>query len=98
MVREVRWPYQTQNQLEKVYAHILKDSYQNAEKIKNEILNSTSKLATSPEIYPIDKYRKNNDGTFRAYEIHHYRIAYRITEREIIILRLRHTSREPQDY
>ncbi len=98
MVREVRWPYQAQSQLAKAYAYILRDSHQNAGKIKNDILASTRKLATSPEIYPIDKYRRSNDGSFRAYELHHYRIAYQVTEKEIIIVRVRHTSREPQGY
>lgn len=38
------------------------------------------------------------DGSFRANELHSYRIAYRITENEIIIVRVRHTSMEPKSY
>ena len=49
-------------------------------------------------MYAPDKYRINNDGSFRAYELHRYRIAYRLTEKEIIILRVRHTSMEPKQY
>ena len=49
-------------------------------------------------MYPPDKYRKNNDGSFRAYELHRYRIAYRVTEKEIIIVRVRHTGMEPKQY
>lgn len=78
--------------------YILLDSYQNAEKVMTDILASTRKLAANPEMYPPDKYRNNNDGSFRAYEVHHYRIAYRITEKEIIITRMRHTSMEPKQY
>jgi plasmid stabilization system protein ParE len=98
MVREVRWPLRSQNQLAKAYKYILLDSYQNAEKVKKDILNSTRQLAANPEIHPSDKYRKNNDGSFRAYELHHYRIAYRITEKVIIIVRVRHTALEPKTY
>ncbi len=98
MVREVIWPKSVQNQLTKVYQYILKDSFQNAEKVKEDILKSTRKLTLNPEIYPIDKYRKNNDGTFRAYELHRYRIAYRITEKQIIIVRIRHVKMEPRLY
>jgi len=98
MVREVRWPSLAQKQLEKAYKYILQDSYQNAEKVKKEILSSTRVLTTNPEMYPLDKYRKNNDGSFRAYELHRYRIAYRITEKEVIIVRVRHTSVEPKKY
>ncbi len=98
MVREVRWPLNVEKQLEKVYQYILLDSLQNAVKLKEDILSSTRKLATNPEMYPLDKYRKNNDGSFRAYELHHYRIAYRTLEKEIIIVRVRHTSMEPKKY
>jgi plasmid stabilization system protein ParE len=98
MVMEVRWPLMAQKQLEKAYRFVLADSYQNAEKEKNEILLSTRKLAANPEMFPPDKYRKNNDGSFRAYELHRYRIAYRVTKNEIIIVRVRHTSMEPKQY
>ena len=98
MVREVRWSPRPQHQLEKAYRYILLDSYQNAEKVMTDILASTRRLAANLEMYPPDKYRNNNDGSFRAYELHHYRIAYRITEKEIIITRMRHTSMEPKQY
>lgn len=98
MVREVRWPLRTQHQLEKAYRYILLDSYQNAEKVKADILASTRKLVANPEMHPPDKYRKSNDGSYRAFELHHYRIAYRVTEKEIIITRVRHTSMEPKQY
>ena len=74
MVREVRWPALDQKQLERVYKYILRDSYQSAEKVKNEILSFTRSLVSNPEMYPLDKYRKNNDGSFRAYELHRYRL------------------------
>lgn len=98
MVKEVKWPLAAQKQLAKIYRYILSDSYQNAEKVKKEILLSTRKLAATPEMYPPDKYRINNDGSFRAYELHRNRISYRITEKEIIIVRVRHTSMEPKLY
>jgi plasmid stabilization system protein ParE len=69
-----------------------------AEKLKEDILASTRELATRPEIHPPDKYRKENDGSFRAYELHRYRIAYRVTEKQIIIVRVRYTSMEPVYY
>ena len=98
MVKEVRWPQRSQNQLAKAYKYISIDSYQNAEKVKKDILVSTHKLASNPDMYPPDKYRKNNDGSFRAYELHRYRIAYRVTEKEIIIICVRHTGMEPKQY
>ena len=37
-----------------------------------------------------------NDVNYRAYEIYSYRISYKITSKEIHILRIRHTSRNPK--
>ncbi|MEO6636695.1 MAG: type II toxin-antitoxin system RelE/ParE family toxin [Ginsengibacter sp.] len=98
MVKEVRWPLKVQQQLEKAYNYVLADSFQNAEKLKNDILFSTRKLSVNPERYPLDKYRTGNDGTFRAYELYHYRISYRILQNEIVIVRIRHTSMKPAKY
>ena len=67
-------------------------------KVKEEILASTRKLATDPELHPPDKYRKENDGSFRAYELHRYRIAYRVNEKQVVVVRARHTSMEPLYY
>lgn len=64
MVKKILWPVRVQEQLTKIYECILQDSYQNAEKVKEDILASTRKLSTNPEIHPPDKYRKNNDGSF----------------------------------
>jgi plasmid stabilization system protein ParE len=98
MVKKVIWPARAQKQLAQAYEYILESSPQNAQKIKEAILTSTRKLPAHPEKHPPDKYRKNNDKSFRAYELHRLRIAYRVTEKEIIIVRVRHTKMEPKSY
>ena len=85
-------------QLKEAFDYIKKDSLQSAENVRNTIFSATDNLKYNPEIYPLDKYRKNNDGTFRAFEIYSYRIAYQITKSEIRILRVRHTKQEPLGY
>jgi len=52
----------------------------------------------NPEFYGSDKYKKENDGSYRAFEKHHYRINYRFTDNVIRVLRVRHTGREPKEY
>ena len=58
----------------------------------------TENLKYNPEIYPLDKHRKNNKGDIRAFEKFSLRVAYQITKKQIRIIRLRHTSRDPLEY
>lgn len=84
--------------LNKNYEHIKKDSLKNAEKVKSGIFDATRKLAKNPEIHPLDKYKKNNKGDIRAFEKFRIRVSYQVTENEIRIIRVRHSSRNPLKY
>lgn len=64
----------------------------------DELILLADKLPDQPEVFPPDKFKKNNDGSWRAFEKFRYRISYRITLKEIRIVRLRHTSRSPLAY
>lgn len=95
---EVVWNKVAEASLKKAYQQIKEDSLKNAEKVRNEILSATRKLADLPEMYPPDKFKKSNPGNYRAFEKYSYRIAYRHSEREIRILRVRHVKQEPRHY
>ncbi|MDB4918755.1 type II toxin-antitoxin system RelE/ParE family toxin [Mucilaginibacter sp.] len=94
----VVWSKSAKAELKKAYLYILLDSLQNAELVRDDIINLTIDLRKYPEKYPLDIFKKNNDGTWRSFEKHHYRISYRITPNEIRIVRLRHTSRSPLNF
>jgi plasmid stabilization system protein ParE len=96
--RKIVWPKTALKQFEVAINYIAEDSIQNAENVRKEILEKIENIISNPEIYSTDKFKTNNDGSYRAFELHRYRIAYRFTEKEIRILRIRHTSREPKDY
>lgn len=85
-------------QLKEAYSYIKLDSPKNAEKVKAKILASIQELADKPERYPKDKYRIDNDGSYRAFEIYKYRIAYHISQEQITIIMIRHTKMEPQSH
>ncbi|GEO10719.1 type II toxin-antitoxin system RelE/ParE family toxin [Segetibacter aerophilus] len=95
---KVIWARKATEQLKQAYLYIRKDSFQNAEKVRKEILEATEKLAVNPELNPPDKYKINNDNSFRAFELFRYRVSYKITNAEVIIVRIRHTSMSPKNY
>ncbi|AXY74527.1 type II toxin-antitoxin system RelE/ParE family toxin [Paraflavitalea soli] len=97
--RRVIWDEEARDYFKETIAYIKKDSVQNAEKIKQEILLSTRELANEPEkLHAPDKYRVNNNGSYRAYELYHYRISYFTSPEYIRIVRMRHTSMKPEQY
>ena len=66
--------------------------------IGNAILNEIDFLAKTPMSHPEDRFKKRNDGTFRACVIFSYRISYKIDGTTIKIVRIRHTSRQPLEF
>jgi plasmid stabilization system protein ParE len=89
------WSKRAASQLHKAYLYIKMDSLQNTEIVLDDIIDLTINLCNNPEKHPLDQLKKPNDGTWRAFEKHHYRISYRIIRNEVRIVRLRHTSRSP---
>ncbi len=66
--------------------------------IGNAILNEIEFVTKLPLSNPEDRFKKKNDGNYRACVAYSYRISYRINGNEILILRIRHTSREPLEF
>jgi len=94
----VVWTKRSQQHMKKAYDYISKDSPQNAVKVMEDIVTAFNKAVTNPEFYGPDKYKQSNDGSYRALEKHHFRIVYRFSNNIIRVLRIRHTSMEPQYY
>lgn len=98
MTLSIKWNKKAINQLDEAIEHIEIESPDNAEKVKEAILLKIDSLLKHPEKYNPDKYKKQNDGSFRAFELHHYRISYRYKGIEIRIIRIRHTKKNPVGY
>jgi plasmid stabilization system protein ParE len=96
--RSIRWSVTAFKQFESAILYISRDSVRNAEQVRLDILESVERLADRPEFHPPDKFKTDNPGEYRAFELHRLRIAYYHDLEQIRILRVRHTSREPQGY
>lgn len=88
----------SQQHLKAAYDHINENSPQNAIKVVKVIAKAMNKAINNPEFYGPDKYKINNDGSYRAFEKYHYRIAYRYSKNIIRVLRIRYTKREPAKF
>lgn len=84
--------------IKQISDHLSLESTKAAEKIVPEIIESIEQLKNNPSRYPLDRFHKNNDPNFSAFEKHYYRIPYRFKENQIWILNIRHVKQEPLDY
>lgn len=71
------WTTRSQQHMKQAFNYIYKDSPQQAEKVIAAITNAVEKAITNPEFYGPDKYKENNDGSYRAFEKYRYRLSYR---------------------
>jgi plasmid stabilization system protein ParE len=100
MDKTIIWTHQADAELKEVFLNLLDQcqSIETTTRIISEIYQSTSILATNPEIYKIDTLKQNNKGTIRAYEKHAYRISYLVEEKNVYVLRVRYAKKEPLEY
>lgn len=92
------WSAHAKAALRQAYDYIYQDSPGNAAKVIADIVDQTIELTKNPGLFPPDKYKVDNDGNWRAFELHRYRISYWVTLDTIVIVRMRHTSRTPRRY
>jgi len=98
MADKILWAKTAFIQFNAAISYIISDSVQNAEKIRTDIFAKIQAIPGSPDKYPPDKYKKSSRGNYRAFEMHHYRIACHTSKAGIKILRVRHTGMEPKEY
>lgn len=96
---EIKWSKIAVRQLEKALDFIIKEGFaQYATELQHDILLRIENLTDNYNIYQLDKYKTDNDGTYHAFEVDDYRISYRVINSEIRIIRIRHTSRKTIGY
>lgn len=96
--RRIIWDNSALTNLTNALNWISDDSLQQAEQVEQAILSFIEKVSFNPERFAPDRYKRNNPGTFRAFETHSFRISFLFTEEEIHILRVRHVRQKPLRY
>jgi mRNA-degrading endonuclease RelE of RelBE toxin-antitoxin system len=76
----IKWNKAATNQLLDALRFIEENGfYIYAEQVEKEILLRVRNLPENPNHYPLDKYRRKNDGTYHAFEIDNYRISFKFS-------------------
>lgn len=94
------WDRIALNHFKEILAYLSSQSSQAPKIVREGIMSRIADLRKNPQIFEIDRLKDNPNKEFRAFIIFSYRISYQIKEttKEIRILRIRHTSREPLGY
>jgi len=97
---KIVWDRKALDHFKDILAFLAKHSDQAPKIVKNSIIDRLNLIKTNPLICELDKLKDAPNKDFRAFVIYNYRVTYQIkTEtKEIRVLRVRHTSREPLDY
>ena len=82
---KVVWDAEAKTSFRKYLEYIKADSVQAAEKVRIDILKTIRNLPQHPEMFPVDRFKNENNGNYRAFEKFSCRIAYLVTVKEIRI-------------
>lgn len=96
--RRIIWDDEAKLYLKQAIQYIKQESPQGAETVKRAILDHVAVLKNDALIYETDRFKTNNDGSYRAVTVFSYRTTHKITDTHILVLRLRHTSQNPIIY
>lgn len=100
MGKEIIWSPTSLKHLEEIHEAILEasKSLESSDRVVNDILDSAEILSTQPEIYTLDENKRNNDGSYRSYEIRNCNVAYRVLDDTVRIIRVRFARNETRKY
>ncbi|MFA5328402.1 MAG: type II toxin-antitoxin system RelE/ParE family toxin [Prolixibacteraceae bacterium] len=83
-----------------VLDYLSKQSSQAPKIVRKGVISRLGEIEKNPLIFEIDKLKEYPNEEFRAFVIYNLRITYqvKVVTKEIRILRIRHSSREPLGY
>lgn len=96
--RKITWTKGALRQFKEAIDYIRRDSELQAEKVQQQLLEKIGQLSDDKVVHRQDPYKTNNDGRYLYFELLKYRVVYYAGPKEVFIIRVRHTSREPRKY
>ena len=96
----IEWSTSAKKNFFEAIEYISESSIQGAGSVIDAITEALSKAAVNPQIYPSDKWKLDNDNSYRAFEVKRFRIAYKIySDKKVIkVINFRHGRQFPASY
>jgi plasmid stabilization system protein ParE len=91
----IYWSEQAKKHYFEILDYLEKEAPHVLQTVGKALIDTIENLIIQHHSYPLDRFKKKNDGTFRAALVYNYRISYQVGTNSINILRIRHTSRSP---
>ena len=95
---KVEWHKEASLHFNQILEYLSNESEQAVSIVGNSILDEIEKLPKHTKAHSLDRFKRSNDGNYRALIVYSYRISYYVDINIIYILRIRHMSREPLEY
>lgn len=97
---KIIWDRKTLDHFKDILTYLEKHSEQAPKIVKDAIISRLDLIKTNPLISEFDKLKDSPNQDFRAFVVFSYRVTYQIKSelKEIRVIRIRHTSREPLGY
>jgi len=97
---KIIWDKNALDDFKDILSFLASQSTQAPKIVKEGVLLGLNSIKTNAFIYEIDKLKDEPTKEFRAFVVYSYRITYQIKTslKEIRVIRIRHTSREPLGY
>jgi plasmid stabilization system protein ParE len=97
---QIVWDRKALNHFKDILTYLEEHSKQAPKIVKSAVIARLDLIKTNPFISELDKLKYSPNKDFRAFVVFSYRVTYQIMfdAKEIRVLRIRHTSREPLGY
>jgi plasmid stabilization system protein ParE len=97
---KISWDRIALDNLKEILGYLAKQDTQAPKIVKSAIVSRLDVIKTNPLICETDKLKDSANKDFRAFVVYSYRVTYQVKSetKELRVLRVRHTSREPLGY
>ena len=97
---QIIWDVEALKNFKDILKYLRKANIQAPNIVKEAVISRLNLIKTNPFICENDKLKLKNIDEFKAFVVYSYRVTYQVKTnlKQIRVLRIRHTSREPLGY